>query len=129
MKKELGNNYNPQTTKFAFEALKYQAYFHLMKLNKRSTKRPTSLPTLSATQQTFTRDESTFKRSSLPAIHFKFKDEHLEKAAAKIQALYRGFAIRKLKRACTPGSGFNSFFHLKRKKLFREFNLVDSWKN
>jgi len=109
VKKELGSAQQQHpTTRFAFNVLKYQAYFHLCKFSKMkkktSIKRPSSTPaTTSVSASGIGTVTTAVPRSSLPSIHFHVNTSAEEKAAIKIQACFKGFYTNKLGKACIPG--------------------------
>ena len=107
----MGANCQPSTA-FSLEVLKYQAYFHLIKFDKKPKRRPSSMPNrLSGLRHL------GLQRSSLPAIHFNI-DTPEEKAAIKIQAAFKGFFAKKLRRACFPGRDYFEF-SVNRKTTFQ----------
>ena len=76
---------------------------------RKSHKRPSSTPMTSSTNVTGIGSGggaiagTAVQRSSLPAIHFCVNLNAEERAAIKIQACFKGFYTKKLRKACIPG--------------------------
>lgn len=106
LKNELAENFTP-TMYFALAALKYQAYFHLQQFKAERVKRR---PASSVVTSTTTRQQSLDgiqrrQRVSMPEIVAFNKHSH---AATRIQAVFKGYYIVKLKRAYMLGSAENT---------------------
>lgn len=118
LKNELAENFTP-TMYFALAALKYQAYFHLQQFKAERVKRR---PASSVVTSTTTRQQSLDgiqrrQRVSMPEIVAFNKHSH---AATRIQAVFKGYYIVKLKRAYMLGMfsfGWDTF------SLFQEFSV------
>lgn len=107
MKKELGSNFTPATD-FAIAALKYQSYFHFKKFSKgvrrvRASSNPARSPLMFKSEKV-----TKSSRFSLPAIILT-ADSREERAARKIQAMFKGFYVMQLKKAHKPGLQLYSF--------------------